>query len=101
MTKAGTVKAGGPGSTNMQRRRKEGREKGESTREEPKLSLFVSVYQLMEGGVGWYVTVKEYSEACVKQGVYRESSIKQPPLRIRSVKKPFSLLLLDTLCRGC
>jgi hypothetical protein len=33
MTKAGTVEAGKPGSTNMQRRRKEGREKGESTRE--------------------------------------------------------------------
>jgi hypothetical protein len=33
MTKAYTVKARHPGSTNMQRGRKEGREKGESTRE--------------------------------------------------------------------
>jgi hypothetical protein len=29
----------------------------------------------VEGRVGWYVTVKEYSEACVKQGVYREHKI--------------------------
>ncbi len=92
MTKAGTVQAGRPGSTN-ERRMKEGREKGESTRERAKVTIICLCVSAHERWRKAKLLVLVWN--CE---VYLRTLC---PRKLGGKKTTFPVPFLETLCRGC